>query len=583
MMEEANLRMKRMLSVSLGWQRCWVVMLCCWLGLSQAAIAAGMNIVNNQITDLDFKRDNRGRGVLTVQLAKPQSLVDMRRSGKQLHIDIFDTAIKDDMLYVLDVVDFATVVRSIETFRTEKGSKLILNMAGVFDYDYQLKGSRLEVVLNAQKKKASSTAKAKQGKIDYKGKPISINFQDVPVRNVLQLVAEYNDFNLVVSDTVQGNVTLRLDDVPWPQVLDIILQSKGLDKRVQGSVVLIAPKSELATNERQEMEAKRKEEELASLRSELIQINYAKAGDIADLLLGTKDGVSMLSQRGSLHVDERTNAIIIKDIPESIDSIEEIITALDIPVKQVQIEARIVTVDEGDIDELGVRWGVVNQNGSTTIGGSIEGNLASSGLLGDDATVDDFLNVNLGAITPGASSIAFQVAKLGDILLDLELSALQAESKAEIISSPRLVTTNKKAAYIEQGTEIPYLEAASSGAVSVDFKKAVLSLMVTPQITPDDKLVLDLLVTQDKVGETVVTGTGEAVAIDTQRIGTQVLVNNGETVVLGGIYQHQVNNSVRKVPLLGDIPGLGVLFRHKLQEMGKRELLIFVTPKIITQ
>ncbi|PSB79858.1 type IV pilus secretin PilQ, partial [Photobacterium damselae subsp. damselae] len=447
----------------------------------------------------------------------------------------------------------------------------------------QLKGSRLEVVLNAQKKKASSTAKAKQGKIDYKGKPISINFQDVPVRNVLQLVAEYNDFNLVVSDTVQGNVTLRLDDVPWPQVLDIILQSKGLDKRVQGSVVLIAPKSELATNERQEMEAKRKEDELASLRSELIQINYAKAGDIADLLLGTKDGVSMLSQRGSLHVDERTNAIIIKDIPESIDSIEEIITALDIPVKQVQIEARIVTVDEGDIDELGVRWGVVNQNGSTTIGGSIEGNLASSGLLGDDATVDDFLNVNLGAITPGASSIAFQVAKLGDILLDLELSALQAESKAEIISSPRLVTTNKKAAYIEQGTEIPYLEAASSGAVSVDFKKAVLSLMVTPQITPDDKLVLDLLVTQDKVGETVVTGTGEAVAIDTQRIGTQVLVNNGETVVLGGIYQHQVNNSVRKVPLLGDIPGLGVLFRHKLQEMGKRELLIFVTPKIITQ
>ncbi|HIF9109802.1 TPA: type IV pilus secretin PilQ [Photobacterium damselae] len=575
--------MKRMLSVSLGWQRCWVVMLCCWLGLSQVAIAAGMNIVNNQITDLDFKRDNRGRGVLTVQLAKLQSLVDMRRSGKQLHIDIFDTAIKDDMLYVLDVVDFATVVRSIETFRTEKGSKLILNMAGVFDYDYQLKGSRLEVVLNAQKKKASSIGKAKQGKIDYKGKPISINFQDVPVRNVLQLVAEYNDFNLVVSDTVQGNVTLRLDDVPWPQVLDIILQSKGLDKRVQGSVVLIAPKSELATNERQEMEAKRKEDELASLRSELIQINYAKAGDIADLLLGTKDGVSMLSQRGSLHVDERTNAIIIKDIPESIDSIEEIITALDIPVKQVQIEARIVTVDEGDIDELGVRWGVVNQNGSTTIGGSIEGNLASSGLLGDDATVDDFLNVNLGAITPGASSIAFQVAKLGDILLDLELSALQAESKAEIISSPRLVTTNKKAAYIEQGTEIPYLEAASSGAVSVDFKKAVLSLMVTPQITPDDKLVLDLLVTQDKVGETVVTGTGEAVAIDTQRIGTQVLVNNGETVVLGGIYQHQVNNSVRKVPLLGDIPGLGVLFRHKLQEMGKRELLIFVTPKIITQ
>ncbi|MGF1760211.1 type IV pilus secretin PilQ family protein [Photobacterium sagamiensis] len=545
-----------------------------------ALTVAAASKVDNQVAKIDFKRDSEGRGVLSVQLAKVQSLVDIRKSGSQLHVEIVDTTIGDEMLYVLDVTDFATAVSSIETFRTGKGVKLVLNMTKTFHYDYTLKDTKFDIVVSAKQKKEDE---AQQQELTYKGKPISINFQDVPVRNVLQLIAEYNDFNLVVSDTVQGNVTLRLDDVPWPQVLDIILQAKGLDKRVQGSVVLIAPKAELAQNEQKALEAKRKEEELASLRSELIQVNYAKAMDLANLLQGTEDGISMLSPRGSLHVDARTNSLIIKDINDSVDSLKEIIVALDRPVKQVQIEARIVTVDEGDVDEIGVRWGLSNRNGDFTIGGSVEHNLDSVGLLEGDSTVDDFLNVNLAAVKTGASSIAFQVAKIGDILLDLELSALQAESKAEIISSPRLITTNKQTAYIEQGTEIPYLEAASSGAVSVAFKKAVLSLMVTPQITPDNKLVLDLVVTQDKPGATISTGTGEAVAINTQRIGTQILVENGETVVLGGIYEQQINNSVEKVPLLGDLPVLGGLFRHSLEEMGKRELLIFVTPTIIFQ
>ncbi len=341
--------------------------------------------------------------------------------------------------------------------------------------------------------------------------------------------------------------------------------------------------------EQQVLEKSKLEQELGELKSEIIKINFAKATDIADMIGG--DGtVSMLSDRGSITIDERTNSLLIRELADNISVIREIIESLDIPVKQVQIEARIVTVTEGNLDELGVRWGVSSTNGSFKVGGSIESNYPTiqpynSGDSGDDSSaLDNYLNVNLGAASPNASSIAFQVAKLGsDTLLDLELSALQQESKAEIISSPRLITTNKKPAYIEQGTEIPYLESSSSGATSVAFKKAVLSLKVTPQITPDNRLVLDLSVTQDRPGQVVKTGTGEAVAIDTQRIGTQVLVNNGETVVLGGIFQHSVSNTVDKVPVLGDLPLLGALFRRSYENVGKSELLIFVTPKVVIQ
>ncbi|ELR63937.1 Type IV pilus biogenesis protein PilQ [Photobacterium marinum] len=557
----------------------WVCVICLLVFFGTFPVRAAV-VTDNQITNIDFKRNGKGQGALGVELAKAQSLVDIRRSGKKLYIDIVGAGLSDDMVYVLNVADFATAVTSVETFRIEKGSRLVLTMSEAFLYDYTLDGSLLSVVVegapeNTEQKKAASIA--------YNGKPISINFQDVPVRNVLQLIAEYNDFNLVVSDSVQGNVTLRLDDVPWPQVLDIMLQVKGLDKRVQDSVVLVAPKQELALNEQFALEAKRKEEELTPLQSAIIQVNYAKATDLADLLLGSEGGISMLSARGSLHVDARTNSLILNDLPESLANIRHIVEVLDIPVKQVQIEARIVSVDDKDVEEMGVRWGILSSSGNTTVGGSIESNLNSIGVLDKTSDVSDFLNVNLAATQPGASSLAFQVAKLGDILLDLELSALQAEDKAEIISSPRLMTTNKQTAYIEQGTEIPYLEASSSGAVSVGFKKAVLSLMVTPQITPDDNLVLDLVVTQDSKGDTVTTGTGEAVSIKTQRIGTQVLVENGETVVLGGIFQNELKNKVEKVPLLGDLPVLGALFRHKLKELKKRELLIFVTPKIVMQ
>ena len=539
----------------------------------------------NQISSIDFTRNAQGGGVLEVVLPSSKVEIGARRLDKQLVIELAQAELPQELVYVLDVKDFGTPVLAVETFQSESGSRLVLSVQGDYSYDYvtREKAGDSRLLVTVQPALVATGGQPHGEAITYDSKPISINFQDVPVRNVLQLIAEYNDFNLVVSDSVQGNLTLRLDKVPWQQVLDIILRAKGLDKREQGAVLMVAPKEELARSEQQALESKRKAEELASLRSEIFKINYANALELGGLLQGAEDGISMLSARGSLHIDERTNSLIVNDIPESLANIRDIVAALDIPVEQVEIEARIVTVNEGDVDELGVRWGLLNTNGSTTIGGSIESNLNSSGLLDDGASVDDFLNVNLAATKPGASSIAFQVAKVGDILLDLELSALQSEQKAEIISSPRLMTTNKKMAYIEQGTEIPYLEAASSGAVSVSFKKAVLSLMVTPQITSDGNLVLDLIVTQDKKGEVVQTGTGEAVAIDTQRIGTQVLVANGETVVLGGIYQHSINNAVRKVPLLGDLPVLGALFRHKLEELGKKELLIFVTPKIVYQ
>ncbi|MBU2896961.1 type IV pilus secretin PilQ [Vibrio hepatarius] len=411
---------------------------------------------------------------------------------------------------------------------------------------------------------------------DRLGRKLSVNFQDIPVRSVLQQLAEYSDFNLVVSDSVSGKVTLRLKEVYWSHLLDMILLIKGLEKRRVGDSLLVLPKSELG------MLNNKLSHNSESIESVIIAMRFADAADIADIL-GNEATTSMLSEFGSISVDVRTNSLLIRDQMAYISAMKPIIAALDVPVKQVQIEARIVSLSEGDVQELGVRWGLSAMNGGYSLGGSIENNLSNISLYTEsEAALDEFLNVDLAVTSSTASTIALQVAKLSSgILLDLELSALQREARAEVISSPRLITTNKQPAYIEQGTEIPYLEAASSGATSVNFKKAVLSLKVTPQITADNRLILDLKVTQDRPGQVVKTGTGEAVAIDTQRIGTQVLINDGETIVLGGIYQHSVSDTVEKVPLLGDIPVIGGLFRRSYQQMGKSELLIFVTPTVI--
>ena len=405
---------------------------------------------------------------------------------------------------------------------------------------------------------------------------MTLNFQDISVRAVLQIIAGYNDFNLVTSDSVNGNITLRLDGVPWDQALDVVLRVKGLDKRMDGSILMVAPSEELAAREAKELKAKQQVEDLEPLYSEYIRLNYAKAEEFADLL--KTDTNSIISARGSVSVDKRTNSLLIKDTAKSIESVRRMVETLDIAVRQVVIEARMVTVRDNVKEDLGVRWGFSDQQGTDGISGTLEGaNTISNGTI---PSISDRLNVNL-PITGAAGSIGMHVAKLANgTLLDLELTALEEENRGEIIASPRITTANQKKARIEQGTEIPYVESASSGATTVSFKKAVLSLEVTPHITPDNKVILDLIITQDTRGDTVQTGTGPAVAIDTQEIQTQVLVENGQTVVLGGIFQQQIINSVKKVPLLGDIPYLGVLFRSTSEFNEKKELLIFVTPKI---
>ncbi len=400
---------------------------------------------------------------------------------------------------------------------------------------------------------------------------------------MLQLIADFNNLNLVTTDSVGGNITLRLDGVPWEQALDIILKVRGLDKRLDNNILLVAPAEEIAAREKQQLESRNQVADLAQLYTEYLQINYAKASEVAALL--SSESTKLLSPRGAVSVDERTNVLVVKDTADVISSIKRMLDILDIPVKQVVIEARMVTIDDGFDEALGVRWGVTKNDGhGNSTSGSIEGNDGSGNGTGTNTkpSVDDRMNVNL-PVTNAAGTLAFQVARLADgTLLDLELSALEKESKAEIIASPRVTTANQKPALIEQGTEIPYVESSSSGATSVTFKKAVLSLKVTPQITPDNRVILDLTVTQDTKGETVPTGTGDAVSINAQSITTQVLVNNGETLVLGGIYQQTIKSDVTKVPLLGDIPGLGALFRKTTSENKKRELLIFVTPKIVT-
>ncbi|MGZ8069195.1 type IV pilus secretin PilQ [Aeromonas salmonicida] len=537
----------------------------------------------NSVKGVDFRRGKDGQGEFLVMLDNSSAAVDVSRRGQTVLAKFHGTRIPDELLNLINVQDFATPVSQVEVFRQGNDTLFELSVNGQFDYRYDQADKMFIVEV---KKRIAATA----GK-QYQGKPISLNFQDIPVRTVLQLIADFNNLNLVTTDSVAGNITLRLDGVPWEQALDIILKVRGLDKRLDNNILLVAPAEEIALREKQQLESRNQVAELAPLYTEYLQINYAKATEVASLL--SSENTKLLSARGAVSVDERTNVLVVKDTADVISNIKRMLDILDIPVKQVVIEARMVTIDDGFDEALGVRWGVTKTDGhGNGTSGTIEGNDGSgNGNLNLDGSINtnmtrpdvaDRLNVNL-PVTNAAGTLAFQVARLADgTLLDLELSALEKESKAEIIASPRVTTANQKPALIEQGTEIPYVESSSSGATSVTFKKAVLSLKVTPQITPDNRVILDLTVTQDTKGETVPTGTGDAVSINAQSITTQVLVNNGETLVLGGIYQQTIKSDVSKVPLLGDIPGLGVLFRKTTSENKKRELLIFVTPKIVT-
>lgn len=529
----------------------------------------------NSVSNIDFRRNATGGGDLLVYLNNRSVAVNVEQIGAKLEVQLYNTDIKSDLLYVMDVQDFSTPVKSFETFKEELTTRVLVDVAGNYEFNYKQEDKLFRLSIN-KVERVATTEEVKK----YNGKTLSLNFQSISVRTVLQIIADYNNFNLVTSDTVEGDITLRLDDVPWDQALDLILQTKGLDKRIEGNILMVAPSEELAVRESQNLKNKQEVKELESLYSEYLQINYAKATDIAELLKSADS--SLLSPRGSVAVDERTNTVLVKDTAETIENIHRLVDVLDIPIRQVLIESRMVTVKDDVSEDLGVRWGITDQQGTKGTSGSLEG--AESIANGVVPPIGDRLNVNLPAAVANPTSIAFHVAKLADgTILDLELNALEQENKGEIIASPRITTSNQKSAYIEQGVEIPYVESTSSGATSVTFKKAVLSLRVTPQITPDNRVILDLEITQDSQGKTVETPTGPAVAIDTQRIGTQVLVDNGETIVLGGIYQQNLISRVSKVPVLGDIPLVGFLFRNTTDKNERQELLIFVTPKIVDE
>lgn len=446
----------------------------------------------NSVSNIDFRRTQDDEAAILVTLADSMVAVDVSDKLGKLFVEFHNTEISEDLLYTLDVTDFGTIVSGIETFREGRNARLVIDIDGTFDFTHEQVDNVFSLVVS---KKAERKGVLQEK--TYDGKAISLNFQDISVRTAIQIIADYNGFNLVTSDTVTGNITLRLDGVPWDQALDIILKVKGLDKRMKGNILMVAPSDEIAAREARELEAQQAVEELAPLYSEYIQINYAKDTELAALVKNEEN--SILSPRGSVTVDERTNTLLIKDTADTIENVQELIKVLDIPVRQVVIEARMVTVKDNINEELGIRWGVSENNGSFTTSGTTAGADTLGPITGGVPAITDRMNVNLPSATP-AGSIALQVARLADgTILNLELSAMEKENKGEIIASPRITTSNQKEAYIEQGVEIPYQEAASSGATATQFKKAVLSLTVTPHITPDDRIILDLAVTQDTV------------------------------------------------------------------------------------
>jgi type IV pilus assembly protein PilQ len=531
---------------------------------------------STRITGIDFTREANNTGVALVTFEGASPTPQLVESQGKVTITLADSVLDESQLVELNVTEFSTPVSIIETFQDEKSTRIEILYSDTVTARHAIDDNVIRIKIEPM---SLSQQEELENKKTYTGDPISLDFQDVPVRQVLQIIAQVNGFNLVTTDTVTGNVTISLSGVPWDQALDMILRVKGLDKRLEGNILLIAPTEELTARETQALQSKKQVSDLAPLSTVNISVNYAKAANLATILKSSEGGI--LSERGTVTVDERTNTMLIRDTLPSIDEARKMIDALDIPVKQVLIESRMVTVLDNVDEELGVRWGLSDRESDSGVSGSIEGAETIAG--GSIPGIDDRLNVNL-PVSSAAGTIGFQIASLVDgTILDLELSALESENKGEIIASPRITVANQQEAYIEQGTEIPYVQATSSGATSVEFKKAVLSLRVTPQITPDNRIILDLVVTQDTRGETVSTSTGDAVAIDTQEIKTQVLVENGETIVLGGIFQQTSTDSVSKVPLFGDLPFLGVLFRNTSEFQEKRELLIFVTPKIITE
>ncbi|MGK0271013.1 MAG: type IV pilus assembly protein PilQ [Cocleimonas sp.] len=534
----------------------------------------------SMLGNVDFKRTQQGGGRAVIKLPHPSTVVETRKIGNSIVLTLKNVKARQPKKRI-DVLDFATPASYIDIARSGRDVKIKLSANSAFEYETSRDGRDFLVDLKKVKPKKTVNPLVKKQKA-YKGKKLSLNFQDIEVRSVLQLLADFTDKNIVVSDSVAGNITLRLKDVPWDQALDIVLESKGLAMRANGNVIWVAKATELEAKEQRELQSFKRKQALEPLITEYIPVNYAKAADMLELIQSDAGGEnSAISARGHASVDARTNTFIIRETPSRVAEIKNLIESLDVPVRQVSVESRIVIATDEFSKELGARFGVTAFGNKAATSGTIGStnsminDLAGGGDVGVPS-VTDRLNVNMPVINNQAGRFAFSLLS-GDYLLDLELSALQAENKGEIISTPRVVTADKKKALIEQGVEIPYLEASSSGAATVSFKKAVLSLEVTPQVTPDEHVIMDLKVNQDTVG-TIFAGVP---SINTREVNTQVLVDNGQTVVLGGVHEEVNQANVSKVPVLGDVPVLGRLFRTDVDSDQKRELLIFVTPKIM--
>ena len=563
---------------------------------AEAATTSGAH----SIRDIDFRRGADGSGRIIIDLSDSQAGVDIRTQGQSIVVDFLKSSLPDNLRRRLDVTDFATPVQTINTFAQGNNVRMVIEPKGLWEHNAYQTDNRLVVEVKPLKEDPNKLFQSTRA--GYKGERLSLNFQNVEVRSLLQVIADFTNLNIITSDSVNGNLTLRLKDVPWDQALDIILQAKGLDMRKNGNVILVAPKDELATKEKLDLEARSQIADLEPVRSETFQLNYQKAQELVDFLngTGTSGGTTgssgsasrILSKRGAASADIRTNQVFVKETPSNLEQIRAVIAKLDIPSRQVIIEARVVEANDTFSRNLGVKLGFFNnQLPAPTSSGNLRyrvtGNYLGVGEQTGQAAVTggSFIPDTQFFSLPAAGINGLNAASVGISLftksaarfLDLELSALEAEGKGKIVSSPRVITADSVKALIEQGTELPFQVATSSGATSIQFRKANLKLEVTPQITPEGNIILDVDVTKDSVGQVTTAG----FAIDTKHVQTKVLVENGGTVVLGGIFQLTDQNTVTKVPLLGDIPVLGYLFRNTAKSINKSELLIFITPKVV--
>ncbi|ASK36535.1 type IV pilus secretin PilQ [Alloalcanivorax mobilis] len=553
------------------------------------------------IRDLDFRRGGDGEGRVVFQLSKPSIPVDVREEGGRIVARFVGAGIADRLVRRLDVTDFATPVRFIDTKVSDGSTVVTIEPDGNWDYlAYQADN---EFSINIKPMTRAEEQSQRRDAFKYTGEKLSLNFQDIEVRSVLQLIADFTNLNLVASDTVTGKITLRLQSVPWDQALELILKTKGLDKRQVGNVLLVAPAEEIAAREEQELKSQRQMASLAPLRTEYLSINYARAENLQALI--TKKGGedrSLLSERGSVSVDQRTNTLIVQDTAAKLQEIKDLIQRLDVPVQQVLIEARVVVASTDVSDEFGVRWGGLGYNGSSLANDgqsfAVGGRLTSlrelhyanidrddDGSLGEMEEFDEEENndliVDMGVSAAEATRFAIGFTSLDSGLIELELSALEAEGHGELVATPKVLTADQQPAVIASGQQVPFNVATSSGATAVEFIEAELRLEVTPQVTPEGDVIMQLKVNNDSLGTMVGSGENAAPTVNTNRVETSVLVNDGETVVLGGIFQQQQLNSVTKTPFLGDIPWLGALFRKKVNRDNKQELLIFITPRLV--